>query len=118
MMVICKLDSGEVVGMGGVNAVKEGRVADVGVLIEERWQRRGFGKEALVATVEWAFSEEGGACDGVLMETMSANRPFRALVRVVGLEEFEIGRDSGMGFEECVYRFSKADWVRCRAISD
>lgn len=103
-----------VIGFGGINGIslREGtdRVADVGVLIDSSEWRKGYGREALAATFEYAYDE--GQCQFVMMETMAVNKPLQALAASLGLDKHKqfVNDD-----QECLYMISKAQWEAARA---
>lgn len=108
-------------GDGGSGAVAEVVLAaDMGMSIDHRYQRRGYGREAVCAQVEYAFGVLGAGW--VHMDTGKGNVPFRGLMRDMGVPEVE-----GDGGEETPegcpfvyarksfnYQFDGATWDRVR----
>ncbi|KAI0143741.1 acyl-CoA N-acyltransferase [Xylariaceae sp. FL1272] len=123
-LVICRrpLAEGEsasppadrVIGFGGINAISTDaqgkRVADLGVLIDSSEWRKGYGREALQATLEFAFRKaeaEGAGCDEAFFETLAVNAPFQGLADRMGMAKWKQVKSEG---REVKYRFSKEDW--------
>ncbi|CAG8977015.1 hypothetical protein HYALB_00008873 [Hymenoscyphus albidus] len=103
-----------VIGFGGINAISTDaqgkRVADLGVLIDSSEWRKGYGREALQATLDFAFrkvEEEGVGCEEAYFETLAVNTPFQGLAGRMGLEKWKQVKSEG---KEVEYRFSKEDW--------
>ncbi|TVY68920.1 hypothetical protein LSUE1_G007794 [Lachnellula suecica] len=103
-----------VIGFGGINAVSTDaqgkRIADLGVLIDSSEWRKGYGREALKATLDFAFrrvEEEGVGCEEAFFETLAVNTPFQALADRMGLAKWKRVVSDG---KEVEYRFSKEDW--------
>ncbi|EPE25353.1 Acyl-CoA N-acyltransferases (Nat) [Glarea lozoyensis ATCC 20868] len=103
-----------VIGFGGINGVSTDaqgkRIADLGVLIDSSEWRKGYGREALHATLEFAFrnvEEEGVGCEEAFFETLAVNAPFQALADRMGLAKWKRVVSEG---KEVEYRFSKDDW--------
>ncbi|CAI6030831.1 unnamed protein product [Clonostachys chloroleuca] len=103
-----------VVGFGGINAISteaQGkRIADLGVLIDSSEWRKGYGQEALQATLDFAFRkvEAGGVgCDEAFFETLAVNTPFQGLADRMGMANWKQVKSDG---REVEYRFSKKDW--------
>ena len=61
------------------------RCGDVGIMLNAEARGKGFAKEAVRLTIEFAF--EVLKLDVVTLETMSANVPFRGLMTNFKLEE-------------------------------
>ncbi|KAF7914462.1 uncharacterized protein EAF01_000868 [Botrytis porri] len=104
----------EVIGFGGINAVSTNaqgkRIADLGVLIDSSEWRKGYGREALQATLEFAFrmvEAEGVGCEEAFCETLAVNTPFQGLAGRMGMEKWKRIASDG---KEVEYRFSKEDW--------
>jgi RimJ/RimL family protein N-acetyltransferase len=113
-MVITKSPDWNVIGFGGINAIsidpQNKRIADLGVLIDSAQWRKGFGQEALHATIDFAFGEveKGGlGCEEAFMETLVANTPFQGLADGMGLLNVKRVKSEGLEVE---YRFSRDDW--------
>ncbi|KAL2074964.1 hypothetical protein VTL71DRAFT_8744 [Oculimacula yallundae] len=106
--------SDDVIGFGGINEVstdaKGKRIADVGVLIDSSEWRKGYGREAMTATLDFALRavEEGGiGCQEVFFETLAVNLPFQGLADRMGLGTWKSVKSEG---KEVEYRFSREDW--------
>ncbi|KAI0182406.1 acyl-CoA N-acyltransferase [Xylaria flabelliformis] len=106
--------AGSVIGFGGINAISTDaqgkRVADLGVLIDSSEWRKGYGREALQATLDFAFRKveaEGAGCEEAFFETLAVNTPFQALADRMGLVKWRQVKSEG---KEVEYRFSKEDW--------
>ncbi|CAJ2508611.1 Uu.00g136370.m01.CDS01 [Anthostomella pinea] len=103
-----------VIGFGGINNISmdaQGkRTADLGVLIDSSEWRKGYGREALRATLDFAFRKvdaEGAGCDEALFETLAVNTPFQGLADGMGMAKWKQVKSNG---KEVEYRFSKEDW--------
>ncbi|TGO30048.1 hypothetical protein BPAE_0008g00400 [Botrytis paeoniae] len=103
-----------VIGFGGINAVsmdaRGKRIADLGVLIDSSEWRKGYGREALQATLEFAFrtvEAEGVGCEEAFFETLAVNTPFQGLADRMGMAKWKRVTSEG---KEIEYRFSKEDW--------
>lgn len=105
-----------VIGFGGINAIATDaqgkRTADLGVLIDSSAWRKGYGREALQATLDFAFRTQGGeaagvGCDEAFLETLAVNTPFQGLADRMGLGKWKQVKSEG---KEVEYRFSKEDW--------
>lgn len=103
---------GVLVGMTGFNTFmvdeKGYLVGDTGVLIDYRFARRGLAIEALEAVVEYGFEELG--CGKCFLETNSPNKPFRELMRCMGLGDIEQIQAPAGSEESIVYLFGKEKW--------
>lgn len=107
------LDDG-VIGFGGINAISTDtqgkRIADLGVLIDSSEWRKGYGREALQATLDFAFRKEeaeGAGCDEAFFETLAVNTPFQGLADRMGMAKWKQVKSEG---KEVEYKFSKEDW--------
>lgn len=105
---------GRVIGFGGINAISTDaqgkRVADLGVLIDSSEWRKGYGREALQATLDFAFRKveaEGVGCEEAFFETLAENTPFQGLADRIGMAKWKQVKSEG---KEVEYRFSKEDW--------
>lgn len=103
-----------VIGFGGINAVTTDdqgrRIADLGVLIDSSEWRKGYGREALQASLDFAFRKveaEGVGCEEAFFETLAVNAPFQGLADRMGLAKWKRVKSEG---KEVEYRFSKEDW--------
>ncbi|KAK6596715.1 acetyltransferase [Botrytis cinerea] len=108
------LPAGGVIGFGGINAISADaqgkRIADLGVLIDSSEWRKGYGREALQATLDFAFRQvgaEGVGCDEAFFETLAMNTPFQRLADRMGMTKWKRVKSDG---KEVEYRFSKEDW--------
>ncbi len=106
--------AGSVIGFGGINAISTDaqgkRIADLGVLIDSSEWRKGYGREALQATLDFAFrtaEAEGAGCEEAFFETLAVNTPFQGLADRLGLAKWKQVKSEG---REVEYRFSKEDW--------
>ncbi|THV48471.1 hypothetical protein BGAL_0246g00110 [Botrytis galanthina] len=109
----------DVIGFGGINAVTTDaqgkRVADLGVLIDSSEWRKGYGREALQATLDFAFQSveaEGVGCEEAFLETLAVNTPFQGLVDRMGMAKWKRVKSEG---KELEYRFSKEDWEEMKS---
>lgn len=105
---------GVVIGFGGINTISADaqgkRIADVGVLIDSSEWRKGYGREALRATLDFVFRavEAGGVgCDEAYFESLAVNTPFQGLADRMGLAKWKRVKSEG---KEVEYRFSREDW--------
>ncbi|KAH6717970.1 acyl-CoA N-acyltransferase [Leptodontidium sp. MPI-SDFR-AT-0119] len=103
-----------VIGFGGINAISTDaqgkRIADLGVLIDSSEWRKGYGREALQATLDFAFRKveaEGVGCEEAYFETLAVNTPFQGLADGMGMAKWKRVKSEG---KEVEYRFSKEDW--------
>lgn len=103
-----------VIGFGGINAISTDtqgkRIADLGVLIDSSEWRKGYGGEALQATLDFAFRKveaDGVGCDEAFFETLAVNTPFQGLADRMGMAKWKRVKSEG---KEVEYRLSKEDW--------
>lgn len=103
-----------VIGFGGINAISTDaqgkRVADLGVLIDSSEWRKGYGREVLEATLDFAFRKmeaEGVGCKEAFLETLAVNTPFQGLADRMGMAKWKQVKSEE---KEVEYRFSKEDW--------
>jgi RimJ/RimL family protein N-acetyltransferase len=103
-----------VIGFGGINGISTDaqgkRIADLGVLIDSSEWRKGYGREALQATLDFAFRNveaEGVGCEEAFFETLAVNTPFQGLADRMGLAKWKRVVSEG---KEVEYRFSKENW--------
>ncbi|KAJ4415345.1 hypothetical protein N0V82_007395 [Gnomoniopsis sp. IMI 355080] len=103
-----------VIGFGGINGISTDaqgkRIADLGVLIDSSEWRKGYGREALQATLDFAFRKveaEGVGCEEAFLETLAVNTPFQGLADRMGMGKWKQVKSEG---KEVEYRFSKEDW--------
>ncbi len=103
-----------VIGFGGINTISTDaqgkRIADVGVLIDSSEWRKGYGREALQATLDFAFQEVeagGVGCEEAYFETLAVNTPFQGLADRMGMAKWKRVKSDG---KEVEYRLSKEDW--------
>lgn len=105
-------DAAHVIGFGGINAISTDargkQIADLGVLIDSSEWRKGYGREALQGTMDFAFRKveeaEGAGCDEVLFETWAVNTPCQGLADRMGMAKWKRVKSEG---KEVEYRFSK-----------
>jgi len=87
--------------------------ADIGVLLDYRYWRKGYGREVVAAEVEYAFDVLGA--DHIDCDTQMENEPWRALVRSMGLGASESMRVAGRFGDDWVYRFGRPLWEEAKA---
>lgn len=111
-------DSDGVIGFGGINGISTDaqgkRIADLGVMIDSSEWRKGYGREALEATLDFAFRKEeaeGVGCEEAVFETLAENTPFQGLADRMGMGKWKQVKSEG---REVEYRFSKEDWEGVR----
>lgn len=80
--------------------------ADIGMSIDHRYQRKGYAREAICASIEYGFEELGAG--HVHMDTAKDNEPFRGLMRDMGIEEFE--GDGGETPEAAPFGFARKSY--------
>ncbi|KAJ4425109.1 hypothetical protein N0V82_000164 [Gnomoniopsis sp. IMI 355080] len=131
-LIIVLQETGEIIGQGSYNCFEwvessgmtEGAVTkapewrkltDFGVLLDHRHWRKGLGTEAVCSLVNFAAEELG--CSLFRTETAQGNEPWRAVIRSVGLQEFEsFGPQSwDQKVEGWVWKFDAADWQNVKA---
>jgi RimJ/RimL family protein N-acetyltransferase len=111
-----RVDEGVLIGNTGFNCFplkpllvdssKEAIVGDTGALIDYRFARKGYAVETMSAVIEYAFVEL--RCGMISLDTNSENRPFRNLMRTMGIGE---GSIRGEGKEqEVLYLFDREMW--------
>lgn len=61
-------------------------VGNTGVVIDVNHAKKGYGSEAIIATLDYGFDEIG--FEMIEQETQEVNEPYRALMKSVGLEPF------------------------------
>lgn len=127
-MVVVLRESNQLMGFGGFNSLpyteplgsqptwtmtkKEGPeggmvlAADIGMSIDHRYQRKGYAREAICASIEYGFEELGAG--HVHMDTAKDNEPFRGLMRDMGIEEFE--GDGGETPEAAPFGFARKSY--------
>jgi RimJ/RimL family protein N-acetyltransferase len=79
------------------------------VLIDSSEWRKGYGREALQATLDFAFRkvEAGGVgCDEAFFETLAVNTPFQGLADRMKKAKWKYVKNDG---KEIEYRFNKKD---------
>ncbi|KAH8746471.1 acyl-CoA N-acyltransferase [Hyaloscypha finlandica] len=115
---VLKADDGFLIGSTGFNEFKiesdaEGKEnvrADVGCLIDWRFQRKGYAFETLEAVIEYGFKEVGAK--KITAGTNVVNEPWRKLMDVMGIPVAEMtkdGRPDGEG-GSVHYRLREKDW--------
>jgi len=105
--------AGPVIGMGGfpwLPANANGRPGNTGVLIDSHYARKGYGTEALAATLDYGFDKLG--FEVIEQDTEEINTPYRSLMRAMGFEEYGQRQDKpdSKGFIRWVYAVNKAQW--------
>ncbi|ROW15876.1 hypothetical protein VPNG_02635 [Cytospora leucostoma] len=136
-MVIVLRETDEIIGFGGFNNLpytrplggepiwrmtlkentEEGAVlvADIGISIDHRYQRKGYAREAICAQAEYGFETLG--CAYAHLDTAKDNEPLRSLMRDLGIKEGE--GDGGEAVDNAAfvyagrsynYDFDKAAW--------
>lgn len=119
---------GELVGFGGFNEFRwvdspdpsadHVLEVDVGVqIIHELW-RKGYGREAFIGMVEYAFAELGA--EQLSCDTNIRNEAWRELMKTVGLgkkEQAHVNPEGhpGAGEKSWLWQFSREDWVIAKA---
>ncbi|KAF7936825.1 hypothetical protein BELL_0473g00100 [Botrytis elliptica] len=108
------LPADDVIGFGGINQVSTDaqgkRIADLGVLIDSSEWRKGYGREALQATLDFAFrtvEAEGVGCEEAFFETLAGNKQLQGLADRMGMAKWKRVKSEG---KEVEYRFSKEEW--------
>lgn len=90
-------------------------VADIGMSIDHRYQRKGYAREAICALAEYGFETLG--CAYAHMDTAKDNEPLRGLMRDLGIKEVE--GDGGQVEDDAAflyaaksynYEFDRAAW--------
>lgn len=119
---------GKLIGFGGFNEFRwvkslDGRVdnvleVDVGAQIDHKHWRKGYGREAFVAMVEYAFTKLGA--EQLSCDTDFRNEPWRELMKTVRLEKNEQAHVNGEGHPACgdkswLWRFNRGDWQTAKA---
>ncbi|ROV93640.1 hypothetical protein VMCG_08101 [Cytospora schulzeri] len=127
-MVIVLRESNQVIGFGGFNVLpyteplgskplwemkkregpEEGMVlaADIGMSIDHKYQRKGYAREAICASLEYGFEALGAGY--AHMDTAKDNEPFRGLMRDIGIEEVE--GDGGETTEDTPFKFARKSY--------
>ncbi|PSS14773.1 hypothetical protein M430DRAFT_35670 [Amorphotheca resinae ATCC 22711] len=111
-----KTDTGIMIGNTGFNSfplqpsladeTQSVLVGDTGIMIDNRFARKGYALEALCAIVEYGFQELG--CGMMSLGTSAVNVPFRSLMRTMGIGEGTL-RATNEGEEAC-YLFDREKW--------
>lgn len=108
------VQDGILIGMSGFNSFPVGEegelVGDVGALVDYRFKRRGFAVETLAAVFEYGFVELG--VQRMSLDTAAENKPWRELMRSMGLgkvESLRTGEDL-REFGEVEYGFDSEMW--------
>ena len=115
------VNSGLVIGFGGINSIFTKasppsssdassaplKVADIGIVIHTPYLRNGYAREALSATLSAALDGKQFGAESVILETMEGNKPFRALMKALGLGRLEeVDGEKG----ECRFEVRRRDW--------
>ena len=80
------------------------------MLIDSSEWRKGYGREALQATLDFAFRKveaEGVGCEEAYFETLAVNTPFQGLADRMGMAKWKRVKSEG---KEVEYRFNREDW--------
>jgi len=99
-----------VIGMGGINGlfIQNGlKYADVGIVIDSKETRKGYGTEVLTEVVTMAFGEYGAEI--VQLEIMAVNGPFDSFMKKNFGELKGVERDGRYGREK-VWEIWRAEW--------
>ncbi|KAK1713431.1 hypothetical protein CaCOL14_009347 [Colletotrichum acutatum] len=89
-------------------------MTDIGIIIDHKHWRKGYGLELIIVLIEYAQNELG--CEVFRAETGDDNKPWRALMRAAGLAKFE-GRHKASYDEKqevCVWKFDAGHWKQER----
>ncbi|OHE94395.1 acetyltransferase [Colletotrichum orchidophilum] len=127
-MVVELRDTRKLVGYGGYNTfgsidpaeflsettLPAGKtyLTDIGIIVDHKHWRKGYGLESVSALIEYARNELG--CEVFRAETGDDNEPWRALMRAAGLAKFE-GRHKASydpSQEVWVWKFDAGHWRR------
>jgi [ribosomal protein S5]-alanine N-acetyltransferase len=103
--VLCEDDKRILIGSGGFTGAPFNGQLMIGYSVIERYQRKGFGTEAVNALVNWAFSKPG--VNLIVAETYAENRPSIRLLEKCGFEY------AGKGFENGTirYKIPREKWL-------
>ena len=99
-----------VIGTGGINRLfmKNGlKYTDVGIVIDSKEARKGYGTEVLTEIVNMAFGEYGAEI--VQLEIMAVNGPFDSFMKKNFGEFKGVERDGPYGREK-VWEIWRAEW--------
>ncbi|KZV81168.1 acyl-CoA N-acyltransferase [Exidia glandulosa HHB12029] len=117
LMVIALKDTHELIGMSGypwLPANAAGRAGNTGVMIDASHAKKGYGREAMSAMLDYGFDVLG--FERIEQATHLVNTPYRALVRSLGLEKFEVqGKPNAQGTVWCLYEVSREEWQAAKA---
>jgi [ribosomal protein S5]-alanine N-acetyltransferase len=113
-LLICLKDTDEVIGFGRFDSKKhQTAFQNVGLAIEDKYRRMGYGREALCALFEMAFDVI--KLEKVRAKSSSENRPFNELMRSLKLQDTsDSGAKSNNSYAilaDPVYSISKAAWT-------
>ncbi|WYZ46651.1 hypothetical protein EsH8_IX_000876 [Colletotrichum jinshuiense] len=102
-MVVILHETNQLIGYGGYNTFESAepaeflrettlepgqkKMTDIGIVLDHKYWRKGYGLELVSVLVEFARLELG--CELFRAETGNDNEPWRALMRAAGLAEFE-----------------------------
>ncbi|EFX04305.1 gcn5-related n-acetyltransferase [Grosmannia clavigera kw1407] len=89
-------------------------LADIGIMLDHKHWRKGFGLETLSAMVEYAQTELG--CGLFRIETDLANEPWRALMRAAGLGACESMHKAtyDKDLDVWVWKFDTTHWAQAK----
>ncbi|CAG9953410.1 unnamed protein product [Clonostachys rosea f. rosea IK726] len=124
-LVFILRETGEFIGYGGFNTFEEITsdqtssetepqekvlMTDLGVMIDHRYWRKGYGTEIMSALTEFACDQLG--CGLVRVETGLENEPWRALSTSMGLGAYEdkSGASYDPNQEVLVWKYSSDQW--------
>jgi RimJ/RimL family protein N-acetyltransferase len=101
---------------GGTTTLSPGekRMTDLGINIDHRHWRKGYGLEILEALVEHARTDLG--CELFRTETGDDNQPWRSLMRAAGLGQFESRQKASYDAnqEVWVWKFDAGHWEQSK----
>ncbi|KAK1636343.1 acetyltransferase [Colletotrichum phormii] len=125
-LVVELRDTNELIGYGGYNTFEsvaptefldqttlsgsETYMTDIGIIIDYKQWRKGYGLELISLLIEYAHNELG--CEVFRTETGDDNEPWRALMRAAGLSRFK-GRHKASYDEKqevWVWKFDAGHW--------
>lgn len=86
-----------------VNQSKGSFLTDLGVVIDHKFRRQGYGAESICVQIEYAFDTIG--CDVIRAETATDNDPLRAVMQAIGLGD--VGLEVKEGWR---YLFGREEW--------
>ncbi|KAK0377694.1 acetyltransferase [Colletotrichum limetticola] len=89
-------------------------LTDFGVVLDQRYWGKGYGREVLCGQVE--FAAEGLGCSVVRVETELENEPWRAVMRSMGLGGLETKGPVSYGEKNIgwIYKIDPSTWSKSR----